>query len=62
LSRGGLNPGALCSFYGHAGPDHLAAADLSTAQRGRFDGVHFSVYCAELAEPQVLGAVRKMLG
>jgi len=28
----------------------------------RFDGVHFTVYCSELLEPQVLGEVRKMLG
>jgi len=31
-------------------------------QRCRFDGVHFSVYCAELVEPQVLGEVRALLG
>jgi hypothetical protein len=28
----------------------------------RFDGIHFSVYCSELLEPQVLGEVRKMTG
>jgi peptidoglycan/LPS O-acetylase OafA/YrhL len=28
----------------------------------RFDGIHFSVYCSELLEPQVLGEVRTMTG
>jgi peptidoglycan/LPS O-acetylase OafA/YrhL len=28
----------------------------------RFDGIHFTVYCAELLEPQILGEVRKMIG
>jgi len=28
----------------------------------RFDGVHFTVYCSELLEPQVLGEVRKLVG
>jgi hypothetical protein len=28
----------------------------------RFDGIHFSVYCAKLVEPKVLGEVRKQLG
>jgi peptidoglycan/LPS O-acetylase OafA/YrhL len=28
----------------------------------RFDGIHFSVYCSELLEPQVLGEVRKTTG
>jgi peptidoglycan/LPS O-acetylase OafA/YrhL len=28
----------------------------------RFDGVHFTVYCSELLEPQVLGDVRKLVG
>jgi hypothetical protein len=27
----------------------------------RFDGVHFSLYCAELLEPRIRGAVRSML-
>jgi hypothetical protein len=27
----------------------------------RFDGVHFSLYCAELLEPRILGTVRSML-
>jgi peptidoglycan/LPS O-acetylase OafA/YrhL len=28
----------------------------------RFDGIHFSVFCAELLEPRVLGEARKLLG
>ncbi len=28
----------------------------------RFDGIHFTAYCAGLLEPRVLGEVRKMLG
>jgi peptidoglycan/LPS O-acetylase OafA/YrhL len=28
----------------------------------RFDGVHFSAYCSELLEPNVLGEVRKLVG
>ena len=28
----------------------------------RFDGIHFSVFCAKLVEPRVLGAARKLLG
>jgi hypothetical protein len=28
----------------------------------RFDGIHFTVYCAKLLEPQILGAVRQLLG
>ena len=28
----------------------------------RFDGIHFSVFCAKLAEPSVLGEARKLLG
>jgi len=28
----------------------------------RFDGVHFTVYCSQLLEPQVLGDVRKLVG
>jgi hypothetical protein len=28
----------------------------------RFDGIHFTVYCAELLEPQILGEVRTTLG
>ena len=39
--------------------DHYNAT--VNGQRCRFDGVHFSLYCAELVEPQVLGEVRKTL-
>jgi Acyltransferase family len=28
----------------------------------RFDGIHFSVFCAKLVEPRVLGEARKLLG
>ena len=28
----------------------------------RFDGVHFTLYCAKQLEPSVLGTVRKMIG
>jgi len=28
----------------------------------RFDGIHVSVYCAELLGPSVLGEVRRTLG
>ncbi len=40
--------------------DHYNAT--VNGQRCRFDGVHFSVYCAELVEPRVLGEVRKLVG
>ena len=28
----------------------------------RFDGIHFSVFCARLVEPRVLTAARRLLG
>lgn len=28
----------------------------------RFDGVHFTIYCSDLLQPDVLGAVRTMIG
>ena len=42
-------------------PGNHYDADVN-GQLCRFDGVHFSVYCSELLEPQVLGEVRKTLG
>ena len=42
-------------------PGNHFDADVN-GQVCRFDGVHFSAYCSELVEPQVLGEVRKMLG
>jgi hypothetical protein len=28
----------------------------------RFDGIHFTLYCSELLQPDVLGEVRSLLG
>jgi hypothetical protein len=41
-------------------PGNRYAATVN-GQLRRFDGVHFSVYCSELLEPQVRGAVRRRL-
>ena len=41
-------------------PDNRYDARVK-GQLCRFDGIHFSVYCAKLLEPTVLGDARKLL-
>jgi peptidoglycan/LPS O-acetylase OafA/YrhL len=43
-----------------ASPDHRYDARVK-GQLCRFDGIHFSVYCAKLLEPTVLGEARRLL-
>jgi hypothetical protein len=41
-------------------PDNRYDARVK-GQLCRFDGIHFSVFCAKLLEPTVLGEVRRFL-
>jgi peptidoglycan/LPS O-acetylase OafA/YrhL len=42
-------------------PENQYTGSLN-GQDCRFDGIHFTVYCAKLLEPQIMGAARKMIG
>ncbi|HWD64616.1 MAG TPA: SGNH hydrolase domain-containing protein, partial [Solirubrobacteraceae bacterium] len=42
-------------------PGNRYSAALN-GQDCRFDGIHFTVYCAKVLEPRIMGAARKMVG
>jgi hypothetical protein len=56
-------------------PDHVSVLDIDkvvsrenrhqakvNGQLCRFDGIHFTIFCSELLQPDVLGTVRTVIG